>query len=159
VRAKFTVVTPPTRVRTIVRNTLNPVLVSAAHGVRNEWRGEIPHDWPGKAGVITNRTADDLAVDNPQSMRAVISTGTVSGKSLERGAREHEIWPRGFYPLKWPASRGGYPNDPDNPDGLRVRWPSVTHPGVRPRYYGWKVLMRRKASIQGLLQQAIGRIP
>jgi hypothetical protein len=142
----------------MTRTAVRPVLVRAAHEVGDGWIRSIPHDWPGQNNTITGNTARDIRVEFPAQMRASISTGTISGKSLERGAREHEIHPRGPWPLRWPPERGGWSGLDDDPDAERVRWVAV-HPGVQPRYYGWRMLNRVKAGLLGRLEAAMARIP
>ena len=143
-------VTPPSKIIGPIRQAVAVQLLAGGHKIRADWAENIPHDWPGQSGAVTGNTARDIRVTQPSQTSVVISTGTISGKSLERGARAHEIRPRGRYPLKWPASRGGY-----GPAGaVRVR-KVARHPGVRARYIGQCAVTFNRAAIFNRIVLAI----
>lgn len=143
-------ITPPALLLAPIRRAVATQLLAGGYKIRTDWVKNIPHDWPGQNGKPTYNTGRDIRVNQPQPSRVVISTGTVSGKSLERGARAHKITPRGRYPLRWPASRGGY-----GPAGAWRTRKIAHHPGVRARYIGHWAVRHNLAHIQNRLLTAI----
>ena len=155
-RAKYTRITPPTKVRAQLRAAVIPVLLNGAHRVETDWKRAIPHDWPPQEGRIPGNTAKDIRVNQRTQTTVVISTGTIAGKSLETGAKAHVIRPRGGRgsTLNWPAERGGFGED----GAWRVR-KVAHHPGVRSRSYGLYALLHERATILRELIAAVARLP
>lgn len=172
IRGKYTVLIPPTKVRALVRTHLGPPMMEGAERIASDWRRAIPHDWPGQQGFVTGKTALDIRVNRENQTTVAISTGTVSGRSLEEGAKQHLIPPRslaqgswyarsrkgGQLPtVRWPEERGGF-TMPHDPPGWRVRF-VANHPGVMARGYGYLAMVRQQMPILRAMNDALRRIP
>jgi hypothetical protein len=147
------------------RAALSPVLVQAGHNAAAEWQRSIPHEWPGQNGTPTGNTARSITVQQHGHMSVGIGTNSVSGRSLETGARDHLILPKRYYRggkyrnrgptlLAWPPERGGA-----GPRGSwRVRR-AVWHPGVSERRYGYHAVEKQRSFLYNHLAAALRRIP
>jgi hypothetical protein len=175
ITGKFTRTMTPTQVRTMVQSALMPVIVGAGQQMAADWQRDIPHRWPGHGKGVTDHmdTRKDIKVLQPTQTSVSVSTGSISGMSLETGAKAHDIKPRGTRTismganvgrevrgagmLAWPESRGGA-TMPGDPAGWRLRF-VAHHPGVHARYYGLDALRRQGATLPTKLRLALLRIP
>jgi hypothetical protein len=166
-KCRYVRVTSPSKVRTMLRAGLAPVILDSAYRVAASWQRSIPHEWPGQDGHVTGNTARSITVRRVRQLTGAVGTASISGKSLEDGAEAHVIrpkryrhnWKRRGGPglLAWPDERGGA-EMPTDPPGWRIR-KVARHPGVSPRGYGRLALDRERPHLTAQLKAAIARMP